>query len=70
MEWAEFTQFIIDKVEGEFSNSEKEEDVKERISSEKAIIKYKRYELSQNIIDYNIHKSEIHSTTYMNKIIF
>ena len=67
MEWAEFTQFIIDKVEGEFSNSEKEEDVKERISSEKAIIKYKRYELSQNIIDYNIHKSEIHSTAYMNK---
>ena len=43
MDWEEFTQFIIDKVEGEFSNSEKEEDVKERISSEKAIIKYKRY---------------------------
>ena len=67
MEWAEFTQFIIDKVEGEFSNNEKEEDVKERITSEKAIIKYKRYELSQNIVDYNIHKSEIHSTAYMNK---
>ena len=68
MEWAEFTQFIIDKVEGEFSNNEKEEDVKERINSEKTIIKYKRYELSQNIIDYNIHKSEINSTSYMNKI--
>ena len=68
MEWAEFTQFIIDKVEGEFSNIEKEEDVKERINSEKAIIKYKRYELSQNIIDYNIHKSDINATSYMNKI--
>jgi hypothetical protein len=68
MEWAEFTQFIIDKVEGEFSNNEKEEDVKERINSEKAMIKYKRYELSQNITDYNIHKSDINSTSYMNKI--
>ena len=68
MEWAEFTQFIIDKVEGEFSNNEKEEDSKEKINSEKEVIKYKRYGLSQNIIDYNIHKSDINSTSYMNKI--
>ena len=68
MEWAEFTQFIIDKVEGEFSNNEKEEDVREKINYEKEMIKYKRYELSQNIIDYNIHKSDINSTSYMSKI--
>ena len=68
MEWAEFTQFIIDKVEGEYSNAEKEEDVKERVNSEKSIVKYKRYELSQNIVDYNIHKTDINVTSYMNRI--
>ena len=68
VEWAEFTQFIIDKVEGEYGNNEKEEDVKDKIASEKAMVKYKRYELSQFISDYNIHKTEIYSTSYMSKI--
>ena len=38
MEWAEFTQFIIDKVEGEYSNSENEEDCKEKKNLGKNII--------------------------------
>ena len=32
MEWAEFTQFIIDKVEGEHNNVEREKDNKNKIS--------------------------------------
>ena len=68
MEWAEFTQFIIDKVEGEYSNSDNEEDSKEKRNLGKNIIKYKRYELSQNIIDYNIHKSDVVCARFMNKI--
>ena len=66
MEWAEFTQFIIDKVEGEFSVPEKGEDDKDKITDEKDLQKYKRYELSQNIHDYNIHKTDINVTVYMN----
>ena len=41
MEWAEFTQFIIDKVEGENNAIEREDDSSQ---SEKQLIKYKRYE--------------------------
>ena len=67
MEWAEFTQFIIDKVEGEFSNDEKEDENKNQENSENNLIKYKRYELSQNIRDSNIHKADINTISYMNK---
>ena len=69
MEWAEFTQFIIDKVEGEYLNAEnEEEEQKDKVNSKKNIIKYKRYELSQNIIDYNIHKTDINTVSYMSRI--
>ena len=69
MEWAEFTQFIIDKVEGEYFNAENdEEEQKDKVNSKKNIIKYKRYELSQNIIDYNIHKTDINAVSYMSRI--
>ena len=67
MEWAEFTQFIIDKVEGEHNNVEREKDNKNKIVSEKNLIKYKRYELSKTIKDFHIHKSDIVSTSYINK---
>ena len=66
MEWAEFTQFIIDKVEGEHNIAEEEQDKKGNILSEKEILKYKRYELSQNIHDYNIHRTDINTAAYMN----
>ena len=66
MEWAEFTQFIIDKVEGEFSIPEKEEDKKAKVLEEKNLMKYKRYELSQNINDSNIHRTDINSALYLN----
>ena len=66
MEWAEFTQFIIDNVEGEFSVPEKNDENKEKENIEKDLVKYKRYELSQNIHDCNIHKTDINTTDYMN----
>ena len=67
MEWAEFTQFIIDKVEGENNNIEREEDNANKNISEKELMKYKRYELSKTIKDVHIHKTEIISTCYINK---
>ena len=66
MEWAEFTQFIIDKVEGEFSVPEKEDEKREKEAIEQNLLKYKRYELSESIHDLNIHKSDINATDYMN----
>ena len=68
MEWAEFTQFIIDKVEGEFSLPEKDDEVEKKELEEKNSLKYKRYELSKNILDSNIHKKDINATTYMSNI--
>ena len=65
MEWAEFTQFIIDKVEGEYSIPEKEDEKKSKENIEKNVTKYKRYELSQNIHDLSIHKTNINAATYM-----
>ena len=66
MEWAEFTQFIIDKVEGEHNIAE-EENKDGNVLSEKEILKYKRYEISQNIRDVHIHKSDIVKASYVNK---
>ena len=68
MEWAEFTQFIIDRVEGEFSLPEKEDEVEKKENEEKNAQKYKRYELSKSILDSNIHKKDINATAYMSNI--
>ena len=67
MEWAEFTQFIIDKVEGENNNIERKQDKSNKMLSEKEIMKYKRYELSKLIRDPYIHKTEIITAYYINK---
>ena len=67
MEWAEFTQFIIDKVEGEHNNVEREQDKTNKTISDKELMKYKRYELSKAIKDFHIHKSDIISSSYINK---
>ena len=67
MEWAEFTQFIIDKVEGENNNIEREQDNAGNIMSEKELLKYKRYDLSKVIRDMHIHKTEIICSCYINK---
>ena len=67
MEWAEFTQFIIDKVEGENNNIEREQEDSNKIISEKEMMKYKRYELSKIIRDIYIHKTNITSACYITK---
>ena len=67
MEWAEFTQFIIDKVEGEHNIGEEDKDKEGNVLSEKEIMKYKRYELSPNIRDVHIHKSDIIKASYVTK---
>jgi len=66
MEWAEFTQFVIDKVEGEH-NIVGEEQNKDGKLTEKEILKYRRYEISQSVRDFHIHKSDINKAWYVSK---
>ena len=61
MQWEEFTQFIIDTVEGdnEAKIDEAEDDNKAQIFNEKKMIKYKRYHVSTRIKDNLIHKKDV-----------
>ena len=65
MQWSEFTQFIIDRVEGEDTSTDinDEKDIKE-----KEMLRYKRYMISDKVKDYNIHKTEVIDVTYHSKI--
>ena len=70
MQWKEFTQFIIDTVEGdnEAKVNEKEEDNTNKIFSEKQMLKYKRYHVSVKIRDNLIHKSDVISAVFIPRI--
>ena len=67
MEWAEFTQFIIDKVEGEKNIIERVNEYSKKNISDKELIKYKRYELSKKLKDIYIHRTLISSGYYIDK---
>ena len=66
MEWPELTQFMIDVVEGENFDIERDKDEINNLS-EKSLIKYKRYEVSRTIKDLSIHKTMIISGYYLNE---
>ena len=70
MQWNEFTQFIIDKVEGDTEakvNPEEGESVN-RLYTEKQMIKFKRYHESKRLIDNLIHKSDVISAVFIAKM--
>ena len=90
MQWEEFTQFIIDKVEGENGNDFSDEDEfnnnynnnnesiinnnnnnnnnsNKNIFNEKYMKKYKRYEISNKIQDFYLHKYEMTDAAFINK---
>ena len=89
MQWEEFTQFIIDKVEGENGNDFSDEDEfnnynnnesiinnnnnnnnnnsNKKIFNEKYMKKYKRYEISNKIQDFYLHKYEMTDAAFLNK---
>ena len=70
MQWEEFTQFIIDTVEGdnEAKISENEDDSNNKIFNEKEMIKFKRYHLSKKIKDNLVHKKEIISAVFLSRV--
>ena len=61
MQWEEFTQFIIDTVEGDNDAKldEAEDFDKTQIFNAKKMIKYKRYHVSNRIKDNLIHKKDV-----------
>ena len=69
MQWEEFTQFIIDTVEGdsEAKVEEKENDNIKKIFNEKKMFKYKKYLISNKIRDNIIHKKEVTSAIFVSR---
>ena len=65
MQWSEFTQFIIDRVEGEDDSIDPND---EKDAKEKEMLRYKRYMISDKVKDYNIHKKDVIAGVYHAKI--
>ena len=70
MQWEEFTQFIIDTVEGDKDAkvSENDEDKNAKIFDEKVMIKYKRYNVSEKLKDNLTHKNDVVNAAFISKI--
>ena len=70
MQWEEFTQFIIDTVEGDKDAkvSESDEDKNAKIFDEKVMIKYKRYNVSEKLKDNLTHKNDVTNGVFISKI--
>ena len=70
MQWEEFTQFIIDTVEGD--NDAKLDDVedynKNQIFNAKKMMKYKRYHVSTRIKDNLIHKKDVICSVFIPRV--
>jgi WD40 repeat protein len=70
MQWEEFTQFIIDTVEGDKDAkvNEGEDEKNSRLFDEKAMQKYKRYMVSEKIKDNLTHKNYVTNEVFLNKL--
>lgn len=72
MQWEEFTQFIIDTVMGENENKgqDDEDDIMNsgKDLSEKQMIKYKRYNVSNLVEDRSLHDTDITDAAFAPKI--
>ena len=70
MQWEEFTQFIIDTVEGD--NDAKLDEVedynKTQIFNAKKMIKYKRYHVSTRLKDNLIHKKDVICSVFVPRV--
>ena len=70
MQWTEFTQFIIDKVEGdgEAKVNEKEGESSNKIFTEKQMLKFKRYHESNKLNDNLIHKKDVVCAVFVPRV--
>ena len=65
MQWEEFTQFIIDTVEGDSEAKNVNEEENKKIYNEKIMLKYKRYQLCKYLKDSHLYKNEINSAVFI-----
>ena len=71
MQWEEFTQFIIDTVEGDKdAKVDQNEDKNAKLFDEKIMIKYKRYNISEKLNDNLTHKSDVINGVFLSKSDF
>ena len=70
MQWEEFTQFIINTVEGdnEAKVDENEDENNNKKYNEKKMLKFKRYHISKLIKDNLIHKKDVISAVFIPRI--
>ena len=71
MQWEEFTQFIIDSVMGENDTKNQEDDDEiggGKDTSEKHLIKFKRYNVSTVTEDKTLHDTDIVDSAFSSKI--
>ena len=68
MQWEEFTQFIIDTVEGDKdAKVDQNEDKNAKLFDEKIMIKYKRYSVSEKLLDNMTHKNDVMNGVFLSK---
>ena len=68
MQWEEFTQFIIDTVEGDKdAKVDQSEDKNAKLFDEKIMIKYKRYCVSEKLLDNLTHKNDVMNGIFLSK---
>ena len=68
MQWEEFTQFIIDTVEGDKdAKVDQNEDKTAKLFDEKVMIKYKRYSVSEKLKDNLTHKNDVINGAFLSK---
>ena len=65
MQWEEFTQFIIDTVEGDSQAKNVDEEVKKAMYNEKKMRKFKNYQICQKVKDSHLYKNEITSIIFI-----
>ena len=70
MQWEEFTQFIIDTVEGDSQAKNVNEDERKIVYNEKKMRKYKNYQICQKVKDSHLYKNEITSIIFIPRFNF
>ena len=65
MQWEEFTQFIIDTVEGDSEAKNVNDKENKKIYNEKIMMKYKRYQLCKYLKDSHLYKNEINCAVFI-----
>ena len=67
MQWEEFTQFIIDTVEGDSQAKNVDEEEKKAMYNEKKMRKFKNYQVCHRVKDSHLYKNEITSIIFIPK---